>query len=295
MYDVIILGSGPAGLTAGIYTSRGGKKTLILGGNVLGGQTSGISKLENYSGFIGSGSELIEIMKKQTEQFGCSLIFETATSINGNFKTGFEVSTMNNKYTSKTIIIATGASPRKLNITGAKELFGKGVSYCATCDGFFYSNLDVAVIGGGNSAINDALYLSDIAKNVTIIYRKNSFTRVEKILIDRIKEKNNISYLFNTELTSLSKQDNKILALTNNNKNLIFDGIFVEIGHEANTDFLSEDIKRDELGKLIKSELPKGMFIAGDIVSKLKMQIATAVGSGCEAGMDAVALINSSN
>ncbi len=297
MYDVIILGSGPAGLTAAIYCGRANKNTLVMGGDTLGGQTAGIATLENYPGWGGSGFELIEFMKKQAESFNAKIEMISAAHIENKADGTFSVTDTHGKtYDTRTVILATGASPRKLEIAGAREFFGRGVSYCATCDGFFYSGKTVLVIGGGNSAMNDALYLSDIAKTVKIIYRKSAFTRAEAIIRDRVLAKPNIECVFNTELKSISARPNsetgELIATTTNNEQIICDGIFVAIGHEANTDYLSEDIKRDELGRLSPSDLPRGMFVAGDVRSEFKMQIATAVGTGCTTAMDAIAYLN---
>lgn len=296
MNDVIILGSGPAGLTAALYCARAGKKTLVLGGDRLGGQTAGIAVLENYPGWKGSGQELAEFIKNQAETFGAEIVFDTAKNISGDAESAFNILANSGKrYVGKTVIIATGASPRKLEIEGARELFGKGVSYCATCDGFFYAYKDVIVMGGGNSALNDALYLADIAKNVKIVYRKGAFTRAEAVLRNRVAERENIECLFNTDLKKIApvKDTDKLVVTTTDDTEIVCDGLFVAIGHEANTDYLSEDIKRDEMGRLIPSELPDGIFVAGDVQSGIKMQIATAVGTGCSAGMDAIAYLNS--
>lgn len=293
MYDVLILGSGPAGLTAALYCARGGKKTLVLGGDRLGGQTAGIAVLENYPGWAGSGMDLSEFMKKQAEAFGAEIKFVSAKEIAGDAESAYNILCDDgNHYVGKTVIIATGASPRKLEIDGARELFGKGVSYCATCDGFFYNGMDVVVMGGGNSALNDALYLADIAKNVKIVYRKGAFTRAEAVLRNRVAERENIECLFNTDLKKIIKRDDKLVITTTNDQEIICDGLFVAIGHEANTDYLSEDIRRDNMGRLIPSELPRGMYVAGDVQSEIKMQIATAVGTGCSAAMDAIAYLN---
>lgn len=294
MHDVIILGSGPAGLTAALYCARGGKDTLVLGGDTLGGQTAGIAVLENYPGWAGSGLELSEFMKKQAESFGAKIKFISAQNIAGDAETGFNILCDDgSRYIAKAVIIATGASPRKLQIEGARELFGKGVSYCATCDGFFYSEKDVVVMGGGNSALNDALYLADIARNVKIVYRKGAFTRAEAVLRNRVSERENIECLFNTDLKKIIKRDDEKLVITTTDDNeIICDGLFVAIGHEANTDYLSEDVARDNMGRLAPSALPRGMFVAGDVESDIKMQIATAVGTGCSAAMDAIAYLN---
>lgn len=295
MYDVIILGSGPAGLTAAIYCGRANKTNLVLTGNVLGGQTSEIAKLENYPGWDGSGMELILFMKKQAESFGTKLESTSAKDIKFNTDGTYTVVCDNGKtFDSKTIILATGASARRLEIMGAKELFGRGVSYCATCDGFFYSGRDVLVIGGGNTALNDALYLADIAKSVKIIYRKSEFFRAEAVLRDRVAAKENIECIYNTELKSVAQKPNsdKLIATTLTDDTIECDGIFVAIGHEANTDYLTENIKRDEIGRIAPEALPSGMFVAGDVESNIKMQVATAVGTGCSAAMDAIQYLN---
>lgn len=296
MHDVIILGSGPAGLTAAIYCGRANKSTIVLAGSTLGGQTGEIAKLENYPGWSGSGMELIQFMKKQAESFGAKMEFTSATDIKFNTDGTYTVVCDNGKsFDSKSVILATGASARRLEIAGAREFFGRGVSYCATCDGFFYSGRDVLVYGGGNGALNDALYLADVAKSVLIVYRKSEFFRAESILRDRVNEKENIKCMFNTELKSISQKpdSDKLIATTTNGEEIETDGIFVAIGHEANTDYLSESIKRDDMGRLAPESLPNGMFVAGDVHSNIKMQIATAVGTGCSAAMDAIAYLNS--
>ena len=297
MYDVIILGSGPAGLTAALYTARANKKTIVLGGDRLGGQMAGIATLENYPGWAGSGFELAEFMKKQCETFGAVVEFVSAKNITGDAESGYRVVCDNGaEYVGKTVIIATGASPRKLEIEGAREFMGRGVSYCATCDGFFYSGKTVVVMGGGNSALNDALYLADLAKTVKIVYRKSAFTRAEAVLRERVEARDNIECLFNTDLAKIAAKpdstDGELIITTTDGAEIVADGLFVAIGHEANTDYLTEDIKRDSLGRLAPDALPAGMYVAGDVHSNLKMQIATAVGTGCSAAMDAILYLN---
>ena len=296
MYDVIILGSGPAGLTAALYAARANKKTIVLGGDRLGGQMAGIATLENYPGWAGSGAELAEFMKNQAETFGATVEFVVATNVVKNADGDFVVTANNKEYVGKTVIVATGASPRKLEITGARELMGRGVSYCATCDGFFYSGKTVIVMGGGNSALNDALYLADLAKTVKIVYRKGAFTRAEAVLRERVAQRENIECLFNTDLAKIAEKpgdpDGRLIVTTTDGAQIETDGLFVAIGHEANTDFLSEDIARDNMGRLSPCQMPAGIFVAGDVHSELKMQIATAVGTGCSAAMDAIAYLN---
>ncbi len=294
MYDVLILGSGPAGLTAALYCARGGKKVMVLGGPTLGGQMSTIAKLENYPGWAGDGLSLAEFMKKQAESFGAEVRFVSAKTIAGDAESGFNILCDDDKrYVGRSVIIATGASPRKLQIDGAAALLGKGVTYCATCDGFFYYGKEVMVLGGGNCALNDALYLADIAKSVTIVYRKSAFTRAEAVLRQRVAERENITCLFDTELTAIAATDNnRLVATTATGDRIETDGLFVAIGHEANTDYLTEDIVRDDMGRLAPDALEAGMFVAGDVESGIKMQIATAVGTGCTAAMDCIAYLN---
>ncbi|MDR1207616.1 MAG: FAD-dependent oxidoreductase [Rickettsiales bacterium] len=297
MYDVIILGSGPAGLTAALYTARAGKKTLVLGGDQLGGQLNVIHALENYPGFAGAGSELAALMKKQAESFGAEIVFANAKTIRHRKETegnGYTVISDNGlEYDAAAIIIATGAKPRKLEIEGAREFMGRGVSYCATCDGFFYSRKDVLVIGGGNSALSDALYLSNIAKSVRILYRKGTFARAEQVQVDRIDATENITVMFNTELAKVGGDETGLAyAVTTSGENISASGVFVAIGHEANTDYLPETYPRDNMGRLVPDGLPKGIYVAGDVRSNIKMQVATAVGWGCEAAMDAIAYLN---
>lgn len=298
MYDTIILGSGPAGLTAAIYCGRGNKKTLIIAGDSLGGQTAEIARLENYSGFTGSGMDLIQFMLKQATSFGSEIAYTSATNISWDDEYKYTIQCDNGQtYEGKSVIVATGARPRQLETQGVRELLGRGVSYCATCDGFFYSGKSVLVIGGGNCALNDALYLADIAREVKIVYRRGSFTRAEDVLVQRVSEHKNITPIFNMELTSVVQKPNsesgELLVTLSDGSQITCDGIFVAIGHEANTDYLSESITRDELGRLAPESLPRGMFVAGDVHSNIKMQVATAVGTGCTAGMDAIAYLNS--
>ncbi|MBR6838871.1 MAG: FAD-dependent oxidoreductase [Alphaproteobacteria bacterium] len=295
MYDIIILGSGPAGLTAAIYCARANKKTLIIAGDTLGGQTGEIANLENFPGYMGSGMDWIQSTLKQATGFGAEIAYTSATDITWDDNFTYTVKCDNGKtFTASAIVMATGARARRLEIDGARELVGNGVSYCATCDGFFYSGKKVLVIGGGNSALNDALYLADLAAEVKIVYRKSAFTRAEAIVRDRVAARENIKPIFNTELKSIRKnpETGELIATTTTGDDIVCDGIFVAIGHEANTDYLDESIKRDDVGRIESANLPRGLFVAGDEKSGIKMQVATAVGSGCSAAMDAIAYIN---
>jgi thioredoxin reductase (NADPH) len=198
-------------------------------------------------------------------------------------------------YEARSVIVATGARPKKLEIPGAKEFTGRGVSYCATCDGFFYSGKSVAVYGGGNSALNDALYLANLAEKVYIIYRKPRFSRAEDILVKRAEKTKNIKCVFDTEIASLEGGESGLAAIiTNRGAKIDVSGLFVAIGHEANTDFLGEEFPRDKLGRLVANgaKITDGIYAAGDVRAENKMQICVATGWGCEAAMDAVAYLN---
>lgn len=299
LYDIIILGSGPAGLTSALYAARAGKSTLVLGGDQLGGQMSTIHVLENYPGTPGvNGFDLANTMKTQCETFGAKVVFESAVNIKEDVNSAdphkFIVKTdKGNEFQAKAVIIGTGAKPRRLEAVGIREFTGRGVSYCATCDGFFYSGKDVIVVGGGNSALSDALYLANVAETVKILYRKDSFGRAEQVLIKRVEEAENIEVLWKTEIAEVGGDDTGVTHIvTTNGDKIDCDAVFVAIGHEANTDYLDESIKRDNLGRLAQVDLPAGMYVCGDVQSGLKMQIATAVGAGCDVAMDAIAYVN---
>lgn len=296
-HDIIILGSGPAGLTAALYAARAGKSVLVLGGNQLGGQMSTIHSLENYPGTPGvNGLELAKTMQVQAETFGAKVIFEDAVSVTsaGNGDYIYIVKTEAAEYSAKVIIIATGAKPSKLEAKGVAEFTGRGVSYCATCDGFFHSGRDVVVIGGGNSALQDALYLADIANSVKILYRKDKFSRAEDILVKRAEDNPKIEFMFNTEIAEIAGDESGLThVITNTGDRIDVSGVFIAIGHAANTDFLPDDIERDSAGRLVPDSLPAGMFVCGDVRAGLKMQVATAVGTGCDVGMAAIAYLNS--
>ena len=293
LFDVVIIGSGPAGLTAAIYASRANLKTLVLAGTKWGGQLMLTSTVENFPGFPEGiqGPELMERMKTQAETFGAKILLENVLSVTPLKTGGFKV----NEYESKTVIIATGADTVWLGLPNEARLIGKGVSSCAPCDAFFFKNKKVAVVGGGDSACEEALFLTKFATEVTIIHRRDAL-RASKIMQDRVKSNPKIKFLFNTEVIDVLGQDH-VEGLTLKNLeprtpaspagryNLATDGLFVAIGHKPNSGIFENVAELDEKGFALKSKLP-GIFIAGDVADHTYKQAVTAAAFGCQAAMD---------
>jgi len=294
MYDVIIIGSGPAGLTAAIYTGRAKLKTLILEANVLGGNTAIIDQIDNYPGFpFGvSGTELIDLFYRQAERFGVELRTEEVTTIQA-IPGGHKVVTNAGEYMTRSVIVAMGAKRRQLQVAGEQEFLGRGVSYCATCDGAFFSTVPVAVVGGGDSAVKEALFLSDIASRVYLIHRREEF-RANRTAVDKLLAKDNIELKLNKiiigiEGDALMQRLRLKDVLTGEEEILETEGLFVSIGLVSAADFLSSLLDTDDGGYIITDEkmctLVPGIFAAGDIRAKHARQISTAVGDGAMAGI----------
>lgn len=294
MYDTIIIGSGAAGMTAGIYAVRRKMKTLIIGRQV-GGQIIWASTIENYPGFKSVGSfELIQKMQDQVKSLGVEMKTEEVEKV---IKDGdsFSVITDQERYQGKTIIMAMGLSPRRLNIPGEKELTGRGVSYCANCDGPLFKNKVVAVVGGGNAALDAAEVLSKIAKKVYLIYRRSKFKGFE-ILADKVNKKNNIDIRLDSEITEiLGSRKLEKLKVTNTIEQTVtglrVDGLFIEIGHEPKTDMVADLVARDSKGQIVvdlsgKTSL-NGVFAAGDITQNEFKQIIISCGQGAVAALSA--------
>jgi thioredoxin reductase (NADPH) len=293
---VLILGSGPAGWSAALYAARAELKPLILTGSTLGGQAALTFTIENYPGFpegIG-GMELGELFQKQAEKFGARTEFGLATAADLS-KRPFAITTEGNHYLAETLIIATGASPNKLGIPGEKELTGKGVSYCATCDGFFFKNKKVAVIGGGDSALEEALFLTRFASSITIIHRRDSF-RAGAILQNRVKEEKKIELMLDTiplEITGKEKVESIKLKNVKTEKieSVEFDGVFIFIGHTPNVDLFIGQLALDEHGYLsadnrMQTSIP-GVFAAGEVADPHYRQVITSAGMGAAAAIQA--------
>ena len=292
MYDIIIVGAGPAGLTAALYALRANKKVLILEAKSYGGQIINATKVENYPGIESiSGFDFATNLYNQVKKLGAVFPFETVLNVTKNK----EVITRNNTYKAKSIILATGVINRKLNIKGESNLIGKGVSYCATCDGNFYKNKVVAVNGGGNSALEDALYLADIAKKVYIIHRRDEF-RAEKKYLDEINTKKNIECILNSNITDIIGSDIlESIEVTNNANSkttLDIDGLFIAIGQEPKNEIFKNVVDLNNSGYFdsedgLHTNVP-GIYIAGDARVKALRQLTTAVSDGSIAATTAI-------
>ena len=299
MYDIVIVGAGPAGLTAAIYARRASKKVLVLEAKNYGGQIINTLDIENYpvEAHI-SGFDFATKLYNQAKDLGAEIVFEKVIEINDKKKEK-EVITTKNKYVSKAIILATGSENRKLGLENEKDLLGKGISYCATCDGAFYRNKDVAVVGGGNTALEDALYLADIASKVYLIHRRDEF-RGEESTVNLLKEKDNIEFIFNSNISKLNAKEKlesiEIVNSDGTTKTINVDGLFVAIGRIPENENFSKLIKLDNFGYIIAGEDCKtnvpGIFVAGDNRTKEVRQLVTATSDGAIAATAAVKYIN---
>ncbi len=299
MYDIIIIGAGPAGLTAAIYARRASKKVLVFEAMSYGGQLMNILDIENYPGYEHiNGVELATKLYNQAINLGSEILFERVINIEDNVYEK-KVITKNNVYTGKSIIIATGSENRKLGLPNENELIGKGISYCATCDGNFYKGKDVAVFGGGKVALEDALYLSDIVKEVYLINRGSDF-KDDEGMINLIKEKDNIKLIFNSRVTSLNAKDTlDSIEITDNEGNkeiLNVSGLFVDIGRIPENENFRKLIDLNDKGYIVSTENchtnVKGIFAAGDNRVKMLRQIVTATNDGAIAAVEAIKYIN---
>jgi thioredoxin reductase (NADPH) len=297
IYDVVIIGSGPAGLTAGIYCGRAGLKGVIITGIPWGGQIAYAPQVENFPGFPEGikGFDLISRIKKQAEKFGIIFIEDEAVEIQ-NKKSPFRIKLKTGKtINGKTIIIATGRSPRKLGIDGEDRFLGRGISYCATCDGPLYKNKVIGVVGGGDSALSEAIFLADIASKVYIIHRRDQF-RGANYLADIIYKRKNIEIKWNkivVEIFGKHRLEEVVLEDTVDQKRekIKMDGIFIAIGSEPNTAWLKKTIQIDENGYIVVKEDVKtsidGIFAAGEVVANGYNQAITSAADGCKAGIKA--------
>jgi thioredoxin reductase (NADPH) len=293
---VIILGAGPAGLVAALYTARAELAPLILTGMELGGQVSLTNTVENYPGFPEgiSGTQLSELFQHQAERFGANFEFDSVTAVDLK-KKPFIVRTYSKEFSADTLILATGASPVKLNVPGEELLTGRGVSYCATCDGWFFKNKEVVVVGGGDSALEEGLFLTRFASKVRIVHRRDTF-RAGAILQKRLAENPKIEVIFDSvvekingdgKVSSVDLRNVKTKALTN----LPTDGVFVFIGHNPNTSLYHGQLEMDERGFLkvngnMETSIP-GVFAAGEVGDPVYKQVITSAGFGAAAAIQA--------
>jgi len=302
MKRVIILGSGPAGLTSAIYCARGGVEPLVIAGSQPGGQLMWTTEVENFPGFDAGilGPELMERMRKQAERFGARFVDGDTTSVDFS-RRPFKVRVGETVYEGDAVIIATGASARWLGLESEKRLRGKGVSACATCDAFFFKGKEVAVVGGGDTALEEALTLSKVAAKVTIIHRRDEL-RATKILQERAFKNERIAFRWNSAVEDIIGQD-KVEGLrlrdvkTGEKTELKCAGVFIAIGHKPNTEFLSGQVEPDKKGYLVlkngSSTSVEGVFGAGDVHDYVYHQAITAAGFGCRAALDAIRWLES--
>jgi len=295
-YDIIIIGSGPSGYTAAIYAARANLSVLMLQGYQVGGQLMLTSDVENYPGFEEGilGPSMMEKFEAQARRFGTEMISEDVISVDFSPRP-FTITTDSGEYLARAIIISTGASAKWLGLPSEQRLQGRGVSACATCDGFFFKNKDVAVIGGGDTAMEEATFLTRYANHVTVIHRRDTL-RASKIMQDRAFKNPKISFIWNTEVTEvLGEHEVTGLQLhnvmTNEESILPVQGFFLAIGHEPNTELFKGILEMDNVGYIVPVEhtmtnIP-GVFAAGDVTDHRYRQAVTAAGDGCRAAIDA--------
>jgi thioredoxin reductase (NADPH) len=295
LYDVIIIGSGPAGYTAGIYTSRARLKTLLITGSLPGGQLMTTSEVENYPGFPNGifGPELMMNMRQQAERFGAVAVDDEVVKVDFH-RRPFELTTNIETYKAEAVLICTGASPRKLGIKGEEIFAGRGVSYCATCDGPFFKGEDIVVVGGGDTALEEATFLTKFGKSVKIVHRRDSL-RASKILQDKAFENPKIEFLWHNVVVDIqgSKKVASVVVSDVDNgkvKSIPAGGLFVAIGHDPNTHIFKGQLELDEKGYIVlkgnSSTSIEGVFAAGDVHDYRYRQAITAGGFGCMAALD---------
>ena len=298
IHDVVIVGSGPAGYTAAIYAARAQLNPVILAGSVTaGGALMNTTEVENYPGFVTGimGPELMTQMQEQAERFGADIRYEdvTALELEGDVK---RITTSDGVYEARTVIISTGSEYRHLGIDGEERLSGHGVSYCATCDGFFFKDQDIVVVGGGDSAMEEATFLTRFARSVTVVHRRDEL-RASAVMAKRAQEDPKISFAWNSRVVELDGEDSLTGVtledtVTGDRRWLEATGLFVAIGQVPRSELVAAVLERDEAG-YIKVEAPSqrtripGVFACGDVADPTYQQAITAAGSGCRAALDA--------
>lgn len=301
-HKVIVVGTGPAGFTAAIYASRANLDTIIFEGQQPGGQLTITTEVENYPGFADGiqGPEMMEVLRKQAQRFGARSIFETIQEVDFSERP-FKLKSENKEYTADAVIVATGATAKKLNIPSEQEYWGLGISACATCDGFFFKGEKIAVIGGGDTAMEEANYLTHFADHVTVLHRRDEF-RASKIMLERAQKNPKITIMTNVtvdEYLGETKMGQKKLTAvrlkntkTGDLSNLEVGGVFLAIGHTPNSKIFKDYLEVEETGyiktngKSTYTNVP-GVFACGDVQDHVYRQAITAAGSGCQAAIDA--------
>ncbi len=294
-FDVVIIGAGPSGYTAGIYCSRAGYDTLILSGILPGGQLVNTTEVENYPGFEKAimGPDLMIEMRRQTERMGTTIVDDEC--VNVDFRNNpFKILTGSEEYEGRAVIIATGANPRKLGLKGEQTFAGKGVSYCATCDGPFFRNLELVVVGGGDSAIEEATFLTKFATKIHLVHRRSEL-RASKVMQERAFSNEKIKFLWESEVVDIKgdqKMQQAVIKNIKTNEETVLDvgGLFVAIGHVPNTRLFKNQIDMDDEGYIILKNKTctniEGVFAAGDVHDRSYRQAVTAAGFGCMAAID---------
>lgn len=293
--EVAIVGSGPAGLTAALYTGRANLEPLVISGNQLGGQISITWEVENYPGFPEgtTGPELVERMQKHAERFGAEMLVDEVTEVDFDSGPPFRLKTHGEEIEAQAVILASGASPKRLGVPGESEMIGKGVSFCATCDGFFFKDKDVIVVGGGDSAMEEGLFLTRYANEVQIVHRRDEL-RANERLRSRAFDNEKISFIWDTVVEEI-KGNGKVEEVrlrnvkTDESRELGVDGVFIFIGHFPNSDIYEGQLKMDERGYVVVDDnmmtSVAGVFAAGELMDPRFRQISTSVGQATAAAM----------
>jgi thioredoxin reductase (NADPH) len=296
---VVIIGSGPAGLSAALYTARAQLKPVVIAGNQLGGQVALTHEIENYPGYKHlTGAELVDHFKEHAEEFGAEVVFDLVEEVDFSSGSPFTVKTMSETYLADAVIVTVGADPRKLRIPGEAEYTGTGVSYCGTCDGFFFRGRDIVVVGGGDSALEEALFLTRFANKVEIIHRRDEL-RGGVALQKRAFNNEKISFIWNSEVKEIHADDNGIVngvTLYNNQTGETThkptEGVFIFIGHVPNSKVFGDQLALNDSGYVITDERYRtsvdGVFAAGEIQDEIWRQVATSVGQGVSAAMSTI-------
>ena len=297
---IVIIGSGPAGLTAALYTARATLNPVVIAGMQLGGQVALTHEIENYPGFFNAeqtptGPDLVEAMRAQAEHFGARYEYDEVLEVDFTKGSPFYIKTYSKEYMADAVIVTAGASPKHLGVPGEEAFTGRGVSYCGTCDGFFFRGKDVVVIGGGDSALEEGIFLTKFANKVEVLHRRDSL-RAGASLQRRAFANPKMSFVWNTVVEEINGNGavQKVQVKdtqTGETRDMKTDGVFIFIGHYPNSKFLSDQLEMDEHGYVIADELMRtsvpGVFAAGEIQDPIYRQVATSVGQGCAAAMQA--------